>query len=184
MMDIKERATKYAVGRVDEALTSAIAQAYTEGHKDGYHDREQEIPMDLRNSKTEYVDLGLPSGTLWATNYEKEDDRMIYLPHGKAQSYQLPTKEQWMELYSICKWQRGRVEKLKYIDYIGPNGNELRFYVTGYCKGEILLEPNDIFMWLKGDTETSEKDAVQMCGFPATLISKFSGFCLPIRLVR
>lgn len=65
-----EKADKYAAGKANKAITNAIAQAYIEGYKAGYKDCEMEIPVDLRDDKTEYVDLGLPSGTLWATKYE------------------------------------------------------------------------------------------------------------------
>ena len=51
-------------------MDKAIAQAYADGYRNGYKDREEEIPVDLRDNKTEYVDLGLPSGTLWSTDYE------------------------------------------------------------------------------------------------------------------
>ena len=73
-MSLLEKAEKYATGKVNEAITNAIAQAYVEGYKAGYNDREMEIPVDLRDNKTEYVDLGLPSGTLWATKYESIDN--------------------------------------------------------------------------------------------------------------
>ena len=67
MKELIEVANNYAENKTNEVLTSAIAQAYADGYKDGYRDREEEIPVDIRFKKTEYVDLGLPSGTLWAT---------------------------------------------------------------------------------------------------------------------
>ena len=77
-MNILENAKKYAEGKANKAITKAIADAYVEGYKAGYKDREEEIPMDLRDNKTEYVDLGLPSGTLWASDYEKSNGEYIY----------------------------------------------------------------------------------------------------------
>ena len=71
-MNILEKADKYADGKANEAITKAIAQAYMDGYRDGYKDREAEIPVDFRNNKTTYVDLGLPSRTLWSTDYEKD----------------------------------------------------------------------------------------------------------------
>lgn len=53
-MNILERADKFAEGKANEAITKAIAQAFVEGYKAGYHDREMEIPADLRDEKTEY----------------------------------------------------------------------------------------------------------------------------------
>ena len=83
-MNILENAEKYAEGKANQAITKAIADAYVEGYKAGYKDREEEIPMDLRDNKTEYVDLGLPSGTLWASDYEKSGGKYIYLPYEEA----------------------------------------------------------------------------------------------------
>lgn len=50
-MNILERADKFAEGKANEAITKAIAQAFVEGYKAGYHDREMEIPADLRDEK-------------------------------------------------------------------------------------------------------------------------------------
>ena len=66
-MNILEQADKYAEGKANEAITKAIVEAYIEGYKAGYKNREEEIPLELRDNKTEYVDLGLPSGLKWAT---------------------------------------------------------------------------------------------------------------------
>ena len=60
--------------------------------------------MDLRDEKTEYVDLGLPSRTLWSTDYEHKQGEggYLFLPYEKAENFKLPTKEQWEELFSKC----------------------------------------------------------------------------------
>ena len=69
----------------------------------------------------QYVDLGLPSGTKWKSFNEPD----LY-SHGEAISKftdQLPTYEQWGELYGICDWIRvGSAYKV-----IGPNGNFIKF---------------------------------------------------------
>ena len=70
MMELREKAENYAVGKANAAMDKAIAQAYADGYRDGYKDREDEIPVDLRDNKMEFVDLGLPSGTLWAKEFE------------------------------------------------------------------------------------------------------------------
>ena len=104
-MNISEIANKYAEGKVNEVLTKAIADAYAEGYKAGYNDREAEIPADLRDDKTEFVDLGLPSGTLWSTDFEKRDGEYLYLPYNEAKQFKLPTEEQWDELRECCKFK-------------------------------------------------------------------------------
>ena len=50
-----------------------------------------------------YVDLGLPSGTLWRT----QNEVCGMITHDKAMSMygaKVPTKEQWEELISSCVW--------------------------------------------------------------------------------
>ncbi|MDD6016999.1 MAG: hypothetical protein PUC18_12130, partial [Prevotellaceae bacterium] len=83
-MEIQERANKYASEKTNEVMIQAIAQAYRDGYQDGYKDCEREIPLEVQKDKTEFVDLGLPSGTLWAADYEKKDGKWMYLPYEKA----------------------------------------------------------------------------------------------------
>ena len=79
-MVLAEKSEKYAAGKANAAIDKAIAQAYADGYRDGYKAREEEIPVDLRDNKTEFVDLGLPSGTLWAKDYERADGKLHFLP--------------------------------------------------------------------------------------------------------
>ena len=52
-----------------------------------------------------YVDLGLPSGTLWkAANESNEDGFFTYDEAVSQFGSQLPTKEQWEELVEYCDW--------------------------------------------------------------------------------
>ena len=106
-MNVLEQAENFAEGKADQAITKAIADAYIEGYKAGYKNREEEIPMDLRDEKTEYVDLGLPSRTLWSTDYEHKQGEggYLFLPYEKAENFKLPTKEQWEELFTLCEWE-------------------------------------------------------------------------------
>ena len=104
-MELIERAQSYAVQKTDELITKAIEQAYIDGYREGYKDRENEIPVVLTDGNVEYVDLGLPSKTLWTTDYVKEKDKILYLPYCEAKKYNIPTKEQWEELKKCCSLQ-------------------------------------------------------------------------------
>ena len=73
MNELSLKAENYAAEKMNELMAKAIAQAYADGYRDGYCERQQEIPVDLRDNKTEYVDLGLSSGTLWSADYEREN---------------------------------------------------------------------------------------------------------------
>lgn len=198
-MNILENAEKYAEGKANQAITKAIAEAYIEGYKAGYKDREEEIPMGLRDNKTEYVDLGLPSGTLWASDYEKSDGKYIYLPYEKAKRMNLPTEEQWEELIDFCNiiysWDYGNAGKLKNCKAtcISPNGNSITFLATGY----ITVENKDTekaLCWLRDKSDSSKTQAIYFSSKTrwnsdrvdsvSGIFEMFSGYKLPVRLVR
>ena len=194
-MNILEQADKYAEGKANEAITKAIADAYIEGYKAGYKDREEEIPMELRDNKTEYIDLGLPSRTLWSTDYEKLDREYLYLPYEKAEYLKIPTKEQWEELKTSCKWE---YDIDNYYDFIccrcvGPNGQILKFERTGRIITEGNVDEWEAFFWIEDDSDLNEKNSIHMFNYGKELnkengrceLSKnFSGYKLPVRLVR
>lgn len=83
----------------------------------------------------EFVDLGLPSGTLWATynvGANKDIEQGNYLTFEEAQKYNCPSKEQIKELinYTSSIWitkndVNGRL-------FIGKNGNFIFFPASGY----------------------------------------------------
>ena len=187
-MNILENAEKYAEGKANQAITKAIADAYVEGYKAGYKDREEEIPMDLRDNKTEYVDLGLPSGTLWASDYEKSDGKYVYLPYEKANRMNLPTEKQWQELKACCKMEYDDYNSLdrKYneVIFIGPNGNSITFTNIAYVKVE-LVNCDEILFWLQNNGGDSENNAVSInikeINKKLGPIKCFTGFKLPIR---
>lgn len=177
-MNISEQANKYAEGKANEAITKAIADAYMEGYKAGYKDREEEIPMELRDNKTEYVDLGLPSGTLWAADYEKLDGELLYLPYCEAEKMNLPTKEQLEELLSNCKW----MHNLGRTTCLGPNGTELYFENTGTKHFQSsIIEKKQPFFWLENNDNTS--NAVYLSPREKCAYMEFSGYKLPVRMV-
>ena len=84
--------------------------------------------------ESEYVDLGLPSGTLWKSKNEKG----MYYTYEEAVSQfgdQLPTREQFAELRAFCTWTwngKGYVVK-------GDNGNSIVLQAAGYrgCSGDV-----------------------------------------------
>lgn len=84
--------------------------------------------------ESEYVDLGLPSGTLWKSKNEKG----MYYTYDEAVSQfgdKLPTREQFAELqaFCTCTWNgKGYVVK-------GDNGNSIVLQAAGYrsCDGVV-----------------------------------------------
>lgn len=190
-MNILENAEKYAEGKANQAITKAIADAYVEGYKAGYKDREEEIPMDLRDNKTEYVDLGLPSGTLWASDYEKSGGKYVYLPYEKANRMNLPTEKQWQELIDNCKMMFDgydrRNDSFNSVVFIAANGNSITFSNIGYVRIRKEIR-EDFLFWLQNKGGDSENNAVSIDGKKPSEKHEptnfFTGFKLPIRLVR
>jgi hypothetical protein len=196
MENIYMKAEKYAEGKAYEAITNAIAQAYADGFKDGYKTRDEEVPVDLRDNKREFIDLGLPSGTLWATDYEKVDDKVEYKPYPSTGNYKLPTEEQWNELKECCKWEFNRTfinrDKsfcltIDKVFCIGPNGNIIIFKPTGNVHISSIINEHEMFFWLNDEGEDSQKKSAKITFNDSREVSSidlFSGYKLPIRLVR
>ena len=196
-MNIIEKADKYADGKANEAITKAIAQAYLDGYRDGYNEREAEIPADFRDNKTTYIDLGLPSRTLWSEDYEKDGDDLLYLPYERAEYMKLPTEEQWNELISECKfeieWYSNQFSFIKQVKCVGPNGNILRFNITGMYETDEKKSINDVYFWIEDQDDSTSKNAVNIysqnerstmhCS-TKKIRGVFSGYRLPVRLVR
>lgn len=202
MEELREKAASYSEKNVINVLQEAFAKVYADGYRDGYKDCQDGIPIELRNNQTEFVDLGLPSGTLWAADYEKMKDeagekQVLYLPHGKASQLNIPTKEQWDELLSNCRWE-GSWSSSAITFYgvycIGPNGNSIFFGSRGLMKEcQISDIPNygggKAYFWIRDNEEGLEKKAIQISGEifredMEEIVSVFSGYKLPIRLVK
>lgn len=95
------------------------------------------IEQEIANAnciETDFVDLGLPSGTLWkAVNepglytYQEANDKFV------SEEEHLPTYEQLFELKQECQW--GRTDTG--YELLGPNGNSITFSAEGYvdCGG-------------------------------------------------
>lgn len=87
--------------------------------------------------KTQYIDLGLPSGRLWATENASIDDNTIdgktYFNFNEAVKTfgnMLPSEKAWKELFNQCsrKWNKRR----KGWVLTGPNGKTLFLPADGF----------------------------------------------------
>ena len=91
------------------------------------------------SSYAQYVDLGLPSGTLWKEKNEVNDDDNLFSYEEAMSKFSnsLPTKEQMQELRKLCNWTWiGNGYKVT-----GPNGNSIVLQADGYrdCYGSIYF---------------------------------------------
>ena len=188
MIELKEKASNYAEENVINILKDAFARVYADGYRDGYKDRNEEIQVDLRSNQREFVDLGLPSGTLWSADFEPGDEDFNYLAYHDVERYDIPTKEQFAELLESCKWEFVYVNSTtrKY-NCIGPNGNYIVFYARGYKLAERKRELDKIFFWVKSHTDNTIKEAACIYyhnGEIKKVTEMFSGNMLPLRLVK
>lgn len=202
-MNISEQAGKYAEGKANEAITKAIAEAYIAGYEAGYKDREKEMPLepakidsteptlydDNGNEilEAEYVDLGLPSHTLWSADYNKSDGEILYLTYGEAACMNLPTEAQMKELMEFCMWTYDSETDCAKI--LGPNGNFITLSLTGRKVLDVIKSAYCAYFWIKDDETVKDKLSflcwIQFSTSVKKVIDKcFVGYKLPIRIVR
>lgn len=185
MKELKELSANYATEKTNEMMSQIVAQAFADGYRMGYKDREDEIPVDLRDGKTEFVDLGLPSGTLWSDDYERQEGRRMYLTYEKTADYSIPSESQCEELITKCAW---RYTKTSGFTCIGPNGNSIRFRQTGFMKveGEIIYK-DACYIWANCKGSDTNKRGMILCDereHLKTVSDVFMGYRLPIRTVK
>lgn len=197
MENLRVLSFEYAKVKSNELLANVIAQAYEDGYQDGYKARESELAVKLLDGETEYVDLGLPSGTLWSKNYEKEGDDFKCLPYDTAKTYNIPTREQWDELYENCEWSFDyNYDNVSMMFCTGPNGNVIQFPVFGIKQpGGTVLKWRHCIFWLNNKMAvdlSKEGDEKNGHGYPndkvatfhAEISELFPGYALPLRLIR
>ena len=99
--------------------------------------------MALGLNAQEYVDLGLPSGTLWKD--KNESGFYDYDAAMRTYSNSLPTKEQLEELENSCQWTwTGSGYKV-----VGPNGNYIVLPAAGRrdCDGNVNYVGTSGYFW-------------------------------------
>ena len=92
------------------------------------------VAMSAMAQNSVWVDLGLPSGTLWKSTNEKG----FYYTYDEAVSQfgdNLPSREHFEELIAFCTWEwngKGYV-------VTGDNGNSIILHAAGYrdCDGVV-----------------------------------------------
>lgn len=195
-MDSFTKAKEYADGKVVEALNQVVADAYLAGYNAGYQDGYNKVVKDSGSEGTEYVDLGLSSGTLWSSDYVKDDnDKAIYVAQENSADYEIPTYEQFKELMDECKWKQmseknwtegGFYYWHEWAICLGPNGNKITFEKTGiYETTDSLTKTSEIFFWLNNKEYFHNNCAnITLNSLNIGSENVFSGYKLPIRLVK
>ena len=83
---------------------------------------------ELCKKKKQWIDLGLPSGKLWAS----ENEEGYYTWNRACEKFgdNLPKLTDFAELYDYCKWEWDT--KKKGMNVIGSNGNSIFLPASGY----------------------------------------------------
>ena len=150
-MNINEKVNVYTENKGQEIFNQIVKEIYRDGYEAGYNDCEN----DFQNINIEFIDFGLPSGTLWATDYLRNDNNeIIYIPYEEAIKYNIPSEEQWAELREHCKIAYtiyGGIWIIK-----GKNGKRMEIKDTGfyarqkYNKLYTKEESHRLYFWLSG----------------------------------
>ena len=145
-MDIKEKAKNYAEGKATIALEQMIADAYADGYKAGYQDRDNELPAAIKEEvNADFIDLRLPSGTLWAKDFLRDEKGEVLLfTHGEALKYTIPTDEQKDELRKVCL-----VENFSSVVRITTkDGNEVDYENLSFWLSDVKDDRNAYYAYL------------------------------------
>lgn len=101
------------------------------------------VYLSAKDVPTGFVDLGLPSGTLW-----KATDEPGYYTYPSARYHYgeaLPNRAQVKELFANCTWKWTE----KGYRVTGPNQNTITFMFNGYkdCDDDLHYEGSAALLW-------------------------------------
>ena len=123
--------------RAEQARQAEIARQKEAEHQARLKaERKRELARRWEFLSEVYVDLGLPSGTLWR-NANEGGEYALYTYDEAVRRFgnKLPTKQQLEELKNKCTWSWiGGGYKVT-----GPNGNSIYLFVAGFrfCGGDV-----------------------------------------------
>ena len=143
---------------------------------------EAEIAEDTLTAEShEYVDLGLPSGTLWKSS--NENDTLYDYDSAMSEfGDKLPTREQWEELKEYCTWTwTGSGYKVT-----GSNGKSIVLPAAGYrsCNGCMYSVGSNGYYW---SSSPSGSERAWGLLFNSDVVSMYSlnrCYGLSVRLVQ
>ena len=190
-MNIIEKSKEYAKGKALDAITAAIEQAYADGFADGYREakiRLEAINTDYLNLDVNYVDLDLPSGTLWSQGYVIKSASILRLPYEKTSRLNIPTETQFYELCSNCQIEKSPNVNQS-IRFTGKNGEYIDLLCLDNNGEQIRIDMGGSFrFWLKDDGEETKKNYAWIGksanGWKPFVTKIFMGNSLPLMLVR
>jgi len=198
-MTKEQQATEYAKSQIDQ-ISEALEQAYLKGYEQAILDNTKVFNID----GVEYVDMALPSGTLWSRHPLMTKGDYEIVSYSEAANLSLPTKEQWEELVEHC----ALLDKNGFF-FVAPSPSSERMsfdYWRKGIQGEQTDSRNYFRFWLKGADITEKYAPTMICcrkeptaaysfkessdtiinskDFYISTGKNFSGFKLPVFLVK
>jgi len=157
-MRLQEKAEQYAKHCLDR-FKKEIVDAYIEGYCEGSYDEEQKHAKN-KDEDSDFIDLGLPSGTLWREELlHDEDGEIRRLAYNEARDFSLPTEEQCRELMTKCFLVREKYG----ITFRGKDNEELYLTFTDQAEDSTGRKDPCIRFWVKGDVDGDLKAPCLQC---------------------
>lgn len=129
-----------------------------------------------------YVDLGLPSGTLWKA--QNESGLYTYEEAIAKFPKNLPSKEEMEELINSCQWTwtgNGHIVK-------GPNGKSITFTVTDSrsCEGKVYSSGEFGSYWSSTPSNSERGWYLSFSKYSTNPAMIYCSRChgLPVRLIK
>jgi len=180
-MNIIEKAKKYADGKAQDVITTALEEAYTNGYKDGWADSELSA-KNIVCDGVEYIDLDLPSGTKWSIDYIRDKNNVaVHFSYDEAAKLNLPTKEQYQELLDYTERFSRNTKITNGIDFLGRNGNTLSLAHATFYVASHLNSVGTFLFWLKD--EECDGDS-RLCAYNSITEKRYMGYKLRVLLVK
>lgn len=138
----------------------------------------------MAENNNTFVDLGLPSGTLWASENAVLDGKEHFTFDEACENFGelLPSKENWLELFENCsrKWDRKR----KGCKLTGPNGNSVFLPAEGSRYGSALYGAGRSGYYWSSSPNSSNVDNAYGVYFDSGRVNhqnrnyRYGGFCV------
>lgn len=131
----------------------------------------------------EYIDLGLPSGTMWKNTNEEGyynfDDAVSQF------GFNVPSKEQWEELKNLCQWEWiGNGYRVT-----GPNGNSITLPAEGirFCDGNeyyVYYVGSEGFYWSSTPNVSDDAWRITFDSIGVSMYISYRCYGFFVRLVK
>lgn len=118
--------------------------------------------------KIEFIDLGLPSGTLWAKHNVKLANKKHFTHYEiplieYITGYNVPAEEDFEELINLCKWEWKTIGHTKGYKVTGPNGKSIFLSSAGCCYGTSLYCAGSTGCYWSTKYDSNNNDAYSLC---------------------